>query len=424
LSERSSPIHILTAEYPPRVGGVSDHTFQIAAGLAEAGDEVHVWCGRDEGVPLPTPPGVTAHRLAGSFRPSDLRRMAAELDRFPPPRRLLVQWVPHSYGLRSMNLPLCLWLLSRSRAGDRIEPLVHEPGVPFSLRNPRWNIPAFAHRLMAVALLRAASHVWVSAPEWAERWKPLRLGRGVHFEWLPLPNGLPVVRDEAAVRRLRRQLVPDGNPLVGNFGMVPGGVAEILTDWALPLLAEPAGPTLLLIGKGSETRRAQLLEGSPASGDRIRATGVISAETASLYLQACDLMLQPYAGGVNARRSSLVVAIAHGLPVVTTRGRFTEGFWAASGGVELVPDDDPDAAVLRIRRLVGDAGARRRLGQRALRLYDDRFDLRHAISALRRQPPLDRRDPTPYLEVLQRDQGSADVEADAGARRTPRPVSE
>ena len=36
--------HIITGEYPPAPGGVSDYTEAVAAGLAAAGDEVHVWC--------------------------------------------------------------------------------------------------------------------------------------------------------------------------------------------------------------------------------------------------------------------------------------------------------------------------------------------------------------------------------------------
>ena len=35
--------HILTGEYPPQPGGVSDYSRMVAHGLAAAGDEVVVW---------------------------------------------------------------------------------------------------------------------------------------------------------------------------------------------------------------------------------------------------------------------------------------------------------------------------------------------------------------------------------------------
>jgi hypothetical protein len=35
--------HILTGEYPPQPGGVSDYTRQLARALVDAGDSVEVW---------------------------------------------------------------------------------------------------------------------------------------------------------------------------------------------------------------------------------------------------------------------------------------------------------------------------------------------------------------------------------------------
>ena len=35
---------VVTCEYPPLPGGVSDHTHHLVAALAAAGDQVDVWC--------------------------------------------------------------------------------------------------------------------------------------------------------------------------------------------------------------------------------------------------------------------------------------------------------------------------------------------------------------------------------------------
>src|SRR5262249_13389336 len=108
--------HIITAEYPPQVGGVSDHTQMMARGLAAAGDCVHVWCrsavrpgcgrGRVKSQPEdePTATGVSVHRELGRLAPADFRRAGRLLNHFEGPTRLLVQWVPHAYGYRAMNL--------------------------------------------------------------------------------------------------------------------------------------------------------------------------------------------------------------------------------------------------------------------------------------------------------------------------------
>ena len=45
-----------------------------------------------------------------------------------------MQWVPHGFGYRSMNLGFCLWLRPRARSGDQVELMVHEPYLEFSWR--------------------------------------------------------------------------------------------------------------------------------------------------------------------------------------------------------------------------------------------------------------------------------------------------
>src|SRR6266700_1765774 len=143
--------HIITPEYPPQSGGVSDYTRLVAEGLAAEGDRVHVWCKSAEdreGRPQ-------AHSTVSVHR-SESHSLGKALDEFDPPRRLLVQWVPHGYGYRSMNLPFCLWLWNRSwRCGDRVELMVHEPFLAFGEGSWRQDAAALVHRLMTVILLQA-----------------------------------------------------------------------------------------------------------------------------------------------------------------------------------------------------------------------------------------------------------------------------
>jgi hypothetical protein len=106
--------HIITSEYPPQPGGVSDYTRLVAEGLAQAGEEVHVWCPGTAGESI-SEGGVHVHSGLGRVTPEDLARVGDELDRFPGPRQMLVQYVPHGYGYRSMNVPFCFWLWRRAR---------------------------------------------------------------------------------------------------------------------------------------------------------------------------------------------------------------------------------------------------------------------------------------------------------------------
>ena len=108
--------HLVTGEFPPQPGGVSDYTLSVARGLASAGESVHVWCPTSSG-PAPQVPGVVVHATAGTWSREDIARVDRELDATPRPRRLLVQWVPHAYGQRSMNVGFCRWVRRRGRQG-------------------------------------------------------------------------------------------------------------------------------------------------------------------------------------------------------------------------------------------------------------------------------------------------------------------
>jgi glycosyltransferase involved in cell wall biosynthesis len=142
-------------------------------------------------------------------------------------------------------------------------------------------------------------------------------------------------------------------------------------------------PSVLLLGRGSELMRNELTRQHPEIADRVLATGELDARGLSLHLSACDVMLQPYIDGVSSRRTSTMVALAHGVPVVTTKGVLTESFWAESEAVAMAPANDVLALVKRTQQLLPDADARQSMRMAARSLYAERFDAEHIIAKLR-----------------------------------------
>ena len=265
--------HIITPEYPPSSGGISHYTEQVASGLRLAGDEVHVWC---PGSPA-ADEGPAIHRLPGGMGPSGLRFLSRELDLFPAPRRLFVQWVPHGYGFQSMNLPFCFWLWRRARKGDVVEIMLHEPFLPFGEGNWRQDAAALIHRLMTVILLRAASHVWMSTPSWERLWRPYALGRAVPFSWLPVPSNIPVTAKPEEVAQLKLQCAPGGEVLLGHFGTYNSLITSLLSGTIPLLLKDRTDRKVILMGRQSDEFRTEFIARHPALGDRVVATGALSA---------------------------------------------------------------------------------------------------------------------------------------------------
>lgn len=365
-------------------GGVGDYTHLIAKGLAAAGDTVHVWC-PDAGAEFKESAGINVHRELGAMKTEDWRRVGRLLERFTAPRRILVQWVPHGYGYRSMNLPFCAWLWKRARVnGDDVELMVHEPFLQFGEGNWKQDGVAVVHRLMTTMLLNAARRVWLSIPAWEKLLRPFALGRRVRFDWLPIASTIPVVDDPDAVNALRQRLAPGDVRVVGHFGTYGKHLTKLLMA-ALPvLLSDALNPgLLLLIGRGSLGARQRLVRECPELAQRVYATGALCAEDLSRYMRACDFMVQPFPDGVSSRRTSAMAGLSHGRPIVTTSGPLTESFWSGSGAVALAPVGDVAALVGAARRLLEDEEARARMSAAASSLYRERFDVRNTIAALR-----------------------------------------
>jgi glycosyltransferase involved in cell wall biosynthesis len=372
--------HIVSPEYPPQAGGVADYTRLVAMGLAAAGDSVHLWVPAVTG-PAPVDPGVEVHRLSDSFAPGGLAALGRGLDAAGP-GQVLVQYVPQGYGMRGMNLPFCLWLFTRRRAGIAV--MFHEVAVALGRRQSvRHNIIGAVNLAMAFVLTHAARRCFVGAGAWESRLRRLAPA-GSAISWVPVPSNVPVMDDPEAVSAVRKTLVGDGGVVLGHFGTArEAWIAERLEAAVPPLLRERADAVFLLIGRDSAGLRSRLVAGTPELRSRVRATGPLAAADISSHLQACNLVVQPYSDGVSTRRTSMMAALAHGRPAVTNSGVFTEALWRSSGAVALVENGDPAAMRAALTRLMDDARERARLGAAAGALYRERFDLALTLAALR-----------------------------------------
>jgi glycosyltransferase involved in cell wall biosynthesis len=146
------------------------------------------------------------------------------------------------------------------------------------------------------------------------------------------------------------------------------------------LLHQVPRTTVLCIGRGSEAFAS-------AIGDaRVRATGELTDGEVAVHVAACDVMIAPFDEGITTRRTSVLLALAAGVPVVATDGRHTEPVWRTSRAVDLVPAADPNALAVAAARLLASSAERRALSQRGRAFYDSRFSPAALLAALGRTP--------------------------------------
>lgn len=364
--------HIITPEYPPKIGGVSDYTRIVAGELAKCGDQVHVWYPAKVAEPPPETPGVTLHPSLTGLGPAAFANTGRQLNEYPQPRQLFVQWVPHGYGWRAMNLPFCWWLYQRARQGDVIDLMVHEPFLRFEGQPKQWIIAA-VHRVMLVLVLAAARRVWCASPSWETYLRPYA-PRRTRFDRLPVPSNVP---------RGGAELNGTQPYLIGHFSSFGVQTAKLLESTLIVLMARSRTGRVLLIGGRSDVFRTHVLAKHPAWTERLDATGAIQLSDIPKSLRQCQVMVQPILGGVTTRNASVLACLVNSRPVITTSGPMTEPFWSQTGGLVLVPEDRPEKVADEALKLASDPMRQESIARAGLALYNSVFDIRHTIARLR-----------------------------------------
>ena len=383
---------IVTCEYPPITGGVSDHTWHLAEALAAAGDVVDVWCPPaptvDDVEPQAAPqiPGVTVHVLPSRFGLGAVALLRRELRALPSDARILVQWVPTAFSRRMMNLPFALMLFALP--GRRLDLYIHEVGWDVSREPAHRGVAGVVHRIMTWCAARASRRVFVTIPAWGARLSLLGmhgLPKDQETTWIPVPSNVPDRADAARVTTLRRELLRRGKQqrvLVGHFGTYGRFHMGLMPHVVTRILDEAGDRTMLLVGRGGERLRDYVVGERPELGERIIATGGLAPDDVAAHLAACDLLVQPYDDGASTRRSSLMAGVALGKPMIANRGRNTEELWSAERAIHLTDTFAPHAIAGAVTKLLADSALRERLAENARRLHAERFAMTHTIAAL------------------------------------------
>lgn len=374
---------MITGEYPPQPGGVSDYVQIVAEALVAAGDEVLVLAPPTEvrERAIATDVNVLVHRLPDRFGRQSRSEASRLLKEFAVDR-ILVQYVPHAFGRKAMNLPFASWVKNDLARQAPIWIMFHEVAYPFSWTSLSGLILGTVTGRMARALASGAERIFTSTPSWRPMIRQA-CPTAVPVEWLPIPSLIPITtKDEISVERLRIRLRAGSRKLIGHFGTFPTHVAKLLSETLARVLAADAETAVLLFGRGSNEFHERFVYDNRQFQGRLTALGGLPAGDVAVHMAACDLMLQPFGDGISSRRSSVMPALALGEAVVTNIGALSESFWQ-EGGVAAATTPAAGSIASVCLELLTDDARRINVGEGGRRLYESTFALSHTINALR-----------------------------------------
>jgi glycosyltransferase involved in cell wall biosynthesis len=375
----------ITGEYPAMQGGVGDYTRQLSRALGALGVDVHVLTHVDAG-------GDHLRAPASAYEPTvypsierpgwQLWSIAGQLARELRPDIVHIQYQPAAYALHgAVNfLP---WRLRLLRPRPRVLTTFHDLRVPylFPKAGPlRWeSVLALAHASDLDVITNPADWLRMADAGLAARLRAIPIGSNISC------------CSQAGYDRDRQRALWGAGPedwLLAYFGFLnasKGGETLIRALAGLVAAGKPA--RLLMVGgqvgasdptNAAYLQRIEALIDELGLGDRVRRTGFTTDDQVSANLLAADCAVLPYREGASLRHGSLMAALAHGLPIVSThvpeaiRRAHPErqAFPLPEHGVSalLAPPDDPAQLAAAVTAVMSDATLRARLAAAALEL--------------------------------------------------------
>jgi glycosyltransferase involved in cell wall biosynthesis len=326
-------IVLLSAEYWPTPGGVGDYTQRLGAALALRGEQVTIWTLREQRLVALDP--SDGRNPSAVFGPADWRwncwPAIANAVRRIQPDVLHIQYQTGAYGMHPA-INLLPWRIGRMPQRPRVVVTAHDLLLPYLFPKAGFVRNWVTRRLFE----DSAATIVTNTDDLAclvgsqPTPSPTNAARFTgHVKTTPqlIPIGSNIAVDPPAgydrtAWRAHLGITP-AETLVAFFGLIsPTKGLDVLLD-ALQRLPEQF--RLLIVGgeaPAAQDRayavalRARIAE--PAWRGRVIITGQCPEQEVSAHLLAADLAALPFGDGASFRRGSLLAALAHGLPVVTT----------------------------------------------------------------------------------------------------------
>jgi len=285
----------------------------------------------------------------------------------------VVQYVPQVFW-RSVGREwpwLFLWLLyTRVVRAATIVITAHEYNVPWA-----WTWKRVVGRIAFDGLCGGlgvwASHVVVTHGHNRRKLARLLFWKGDRIAVIPVGSTIGDPGPEGLVRRSDPS--GGGRAVCVLFGDPAAAARSLVSALGAWLSAHPEAARLVWIARSREAVLALWRGECGLPPDLVAVAENRASEDVSRLLGSATVFLAPIVDGVSTRRTTVMAALAHGLPIVGTDGPCTDEVLRTSEAFALSPPEDGQAWIAQLERVLGDAALRARMGRAARALYESRF---------------------------------------------------
>jgi glycosyltransferase involved in cell wall biosynthesis len=360
---------MVVGEYLPERCGISDHVHQLAVELAKQGHDLFILSSPagGEGSIGSSHDGIPVFREVPRWDFSSARSVVERIQRSQI-EVVHLHYQPNLYQ-HHPQITFLPWLLHRHSARPRVKVVVtlHElagplfPLLPGPMRRV-WLLPIVLFSDAVIVTNERDLSMLNRIPGFRRRLRYIPFG--------PTVDAMEMNKqDKQAVRW--RLGIADDEVLLMRFGLIHnlqlGFIPELLQ--ALKHLCMKGHRVkLLLVGGGNDESRAELTSMARNLGieGRILMTGHCSPPEISGYLSSADIAIQLYPEGVCEKRTGLLTALLHGLPVVGLGNRHVASLFINRENIMLTFSSSLNDIAATIEELIADRNLRGTVSKNAL----------------------------------------------------------
>ena len=363
-------IGLVSGEFPPLEGGVGAFTQELARALHAAGHDVHVITSRK------ARPATSEQTFRTRNHPVDLEfaQLHPRIERWRWPsiatiadivlrHDLEVVDVQYQAAAYNMNSPAINLLPWRMKGIAKTVVTFHDLRVPYLF--PK------AGSLRETAVRFMAKQAYGVIATNAGDYKTLTARISTPVAQIPIGSNIKTYTPHHfEITEVRDQLnLTEGDYLLGYFGFLNESKGADTLLQALPTL----GKRFHLVFIGGQTgasdatniaylKQMKALVNELGLSERVHWTGFLSDTRVSAFLHAADMLVMPYQDGASLRRGTLMAALAHGRPLITTFPSEPTPELVHGENVWLIPPGNTSSLSEAVEILAGDKDLRHRLG--------------------------------------------------------------